>query len=84
MIVQNSTFGYLFKKFRLKSGLTTLAEFGDVLAQEGLVYENSLFSHWQNGNLSQKIELYYLVLSRFLLKGKYRLDQRSKYLPRVI
>ncbi len=50
MIVQNSTFGYLFKKFRLKSGFTTLAEFGDVLAQEGLVYENSLFSHWQNGD----------------------------------
>ena len=49
MIVQNSTFSYLFKKFRLKSGLTTLAEFGDALAQEGLVYETSLFSHWQNG-----------------------------------
>jgi len=42
------SFGELFKKFRLKSGLTSLSEFGETLADEGLVYEDSLFSRWQN------------------------------------
>ncbi len=41
------TFGELFKKYRLKSEFLTLALFGNALAQEGFVYEDSIYSHWQ-------------------------------------
>lgn len=44
------TFSELFKKSRLKSGFATLAEFGKKLADEGLIFEDSLFSRWQNGS----------------------------------
>ncbi len=43
-------FSNLFKKFRLRSGFATLSEFADALAQEGFVYEDSIFSHWQKGD----------------------------------
>ncbi len=41
------TFGELFKKYRLKSQFLTLSLFGNALAQEGFVYEDSIYSHWQ-------------------------------------
>ena len=44
-----SSFAALFKKYRLRSEIETLSEFGDLLAQEGIVYETSLFTRWQNG-----------------------------------
>ena len=43
------TFAQLFKKYRLRSEIETLSEFGDLLAEEGIVYETSLFTRWQNG-----------------------------------
>lgn len=42
-------FGELFRKYRLRSEIATLAEFGDLLAEEGIVYETSLFTRWQKG-----------------------------------
>src|SRR3990167_11484878 len=44
-----SDFAVLFKRYRLKSEIETLAEFGDLLAEEGYIYENSLFTRWQSG-----------------------------------
>jgi hypothetical protein len=44
------SFADLFKKFRLRSELSSLVKFGDCLADEGYVLDNSTFSHWQNGN----------------------------------
>lgn len=49
MTKSNQRFASLFKKYRLRSEIETLAEFGDLLAQEGIVYENSLFTRWQKG-----------------------------------
>ncbi len=46
----SSTFGKLFKKFRLKSEFSSLSEFSKVLAEEGLIYEDSALSRWQSGN----------------------------------
>ena len=43
------TFGELFKKYRLRAEFSTLSEFGSALAAKGLVYEDSIFSHWQCG-----------------------------------
>lgn len=48
--VDTSLFGKLFKKFRLKSEFSSLSEFSKVLADEGLVYEDSALSRWQSGN----------------------------------
>lgn len=46
---ESHTFANLFKKYRLRSEIETLSQFGDLLAQEGIVYETSLFSRWQKG-----------------------------------
>ncbi|MGD9128940.1 MAG: tetratricopeptide repeat protein [Candidatus Woesebacteria bacterium] len=43
------TFAKLFKKYRLKSGFATLSEFADTMADEGLIYSESIYSHWQRG-----------------------------------
>ncbi len=44
------SFATLFRTFRLKSGISTLTELADKLAeQEGIVYENSLYTKWQQG-----------------------------------
>ena len=46
----NSTFAALFKKYRLRSEFGTLSELADAMAEEGYVYEYSLYSHWQKGD----------------------------------
>lgn len=45
-----SKFPTLFKKYRLKAGFATLSSLGMVLADKGLIYEDSIFSHWQKGD----------------------------------
>ena len=45
----NLNFASLFKKYRLRSGFSTLKELADYLSQEGLIYDDSLLSRWQNG-----------------------------------
>lgn len=47
-------FAKLFRKYRLRSEFETLAEFGDKLADYNLIYENSIFSHWQKGTRTPK------------------------------
>jgi hypothetical protein len=49
-MVESNTFGYFFKKYRLRSEFESLSDFGKILADEGFIYEDSLFSHWQKGN----------------------------------
>ena len=44
------TFGQLFKTYRLRAEFASLSEFADAFAQKGFFYEQSIFSHWQNGN----------------------------------
>lgn len=43
-------FHELFKKYRLKAEFLTLSELGFALAEKGLIYEDSIFSHWQKGS----------------------------------
>lgn len=43
-------FSTLFKKYRLKAEFSTLSELGNALAEKGLIYEDSIFSHWQKGD----------------------------------
>lgn len=50
MIGATDRFKILFKKYRLKAEISTLSEFGKLLSEKGLVYEDSIFSHWQKGD----------------------------------
>lgn len=43
-------FRKLFRKFRLKAEFSSLHEFGQALADEGFIYEDSSLSRWQNGS----------------------------------
>lgn len=69
MAVYKKLFGELFKKFRLKSGFETLSSFGDLLAQEGFVYENSIFSRWQKGNRFPKDRKIIIRLLKIFIKN---------------
>jgi len=51
---KNTTFGGLFKKYRLRSGFVSLREFADALARKGFIYEESIFSHWQKNTRTPK------------------------------
>lgn len=66
----NPTFAQLFKKYRLRSEIETLSQFGDLLAQEGLVYENSLFTHWQKGDRVPKDRKVVLKVIRVFVVNK--------------
>jgi hypothetical protein len=66
----DTSFATLFKKYRLRSEIETLSQFGDLLAQEGLVYEPSLFTHWQKGDREPKERRLLLkVISIFVSRG---------------
>jgi hypothetical protein len=47
--MSSAKFHELFKKYRLKAEYETLAQLGNALAEKGLNYEDSIFSHWQKG-----------------------------------
>src|SRR3989344_7375906 len=49
MLGETSKFSALFKKYRLKAEFATLSALGIALAEKGLIYEDSIFSHWQKG-----------------------------------
>jgi hypothetical protein len=53
-MIQNKRFGELFNLYRLRSGLDTYAKFGAALAEEGFVYEDSIFSKWKRGERAPK------------------------------
>ncbi len=62
------TFAALFKKYRLRSEIDTLSEFGDLLTQEGLTYETSLFTRWQNGERVPRDRRVLLAIIRLFTK----------------
>jgi len=67
---QSTRFGELFKKYRLRSEIDTLAEFGDILAEQGFIYENSLFTRWQNGERVPRNRKVLLGIVDIFLKRK--------------
>src|SRR4051812_18802780 len=42
-------FRVFFNRYRLRAGCETLGQFGDMLADEGFIYDDSMFSHWKTG-----------------------------------
>lgn len=66
----NRSFARLFKKYRLRSEIETLSEFGDLLAEQGFVYENSIFTHWQKGTrVPHERKILLAIVHIFVCKG---------------
>lgn len=64
------SFGELFKKFRLKSGFSSLSKFGKTLADQGIIYEDSLFSRWQNNQrIPRNRNLLFIIIKIFIRNG---------------
>lgn len=82
MVEKSLSFSRLFKRYRLRSGFATLSEFGNTLADEGLIFENSLFSHWQNGTRVPKDRNTILTLIKLLIKngGINKLNEANNFL----
>ncbi len=68
--MRNAQFAALFKRYRLHSGIGTLVQFGDLLAEEGYVYETSIFSRWQQGDrVPSDRKILLAVLHVFIKQG---------------
>lgn len=63
-----SDFAVLFKKYRLKSEIETLSEFGNLLAEEGYIYEDSLFTRWQKGQRVPKDRKVLIIIIELFAK----------------
>lgn len=76
-----TSFALLFKKYRLRSEIETLSEFGDILAEEGMVYETSLFTKWQSGYRTPHDRRLLLTIIRvFNKRGGIRLIREANAL----
>jgi len=75
-------FASLFKKYRLQSGFSTLKELADYLSQEGLIYDDSLLSRWQNGTRVPKDRNVVLKLIEVFVKkgGIKKIKEADKLL----
>lgn len=75
------TFSSLFRKYRLRSEFETIKEFADALAQQGIVYEESLFSHWQKGRkFPRNRKLLLDIVSLFVGRGGIRTLEEANQL----
>ncbi len=71
--MDGASFPKLFLIYRLRSEIATLCQFGDLLAQEGIVYETSIFSRWQRGNrIPKDRHILMKILSVFFKRGGVR------------
>ncbi len=65
-----NSFSALFKKYRLKAEFSSLAEFGKALADEGYIYEDSIFSRWQRGDrIPHDRSLLIAIVKIFIKRG---------------
>ncbi len=73
-------FAQLFKKYRLRSEIETLSEFGDLLAEEGMIYETSLFTRWQKGDrIPRERKVVMAILTVFMKqKGIVSIEEANK------
>lgn len=66
--MSNPVFSFLFKRYRLRSEFTTLSAFAEALVEEGVIFEDSLFSHWQTGDRIPRNRKTILALIRLFHK----------------
>lgn len=66
-------FGTLLKRYRTLSGLKTLSSFADALADEGLVFSESILSRWQKGSrLPRDRKIFIVIIKIFIIKGSIK------------
>lgn len=64
------TFAQMFKYLKHRSKFKTVSELADALADEDLIYENSIFFHWQKGSRVPKNRKTLIkLIALFLKKG---------------
>lgn len=82
MTSDTDKFKILFKKYRLKAEIPTLSQFGHLLAEKGFNYEDSIFSHWQNGTrIPQYRNILIKLLEIFVERGAITtLTQANEFL----
>ena len=79
--MKNSVFSVLFKKFRLRSEFLSLSDLGHALAAEGLIYEDSALSRWQNGNrIPLDRNLLIILIKIFINRGGIKSLQEANRL----
>lgn len=77
----SNSFGSQFKQLRLQAGISTLKELGNILAEYGYSYEDSVFSHWQAGRkFPTKRKVLLTLLRIFSTKGGIQVDQANNFL----
>ena len=64
------SFAELFRKYRLKSEFETLCAFGKALADEGRIYEDTTFTHWQNGKRIPKDRALLLAIIKIFIQRR--------------
>ncbi len=65
----SNNFSQIFKNYRLRSGIENLSDFGRKLSEEGFIFEDSIFSKWQNGSRIPKGRNLLLAIIRIFLKN---------------
>jgi hypothetical protein len=65
--MKETTFGELLKKYRKRAGFKTLANFANALADEGLIYSDSILSRWQKNSRLPSDRKVYLIIFRILI-----------------
>lgn len=83
--IANRRFGNLFRKYRLRSEIESLAELGDIMRAEGLVYDNSMYTHWQKGTrIPQGREVLLGILKVFCKRrGITTIEEANEFLMSV-
>lgn len=77
----HKSFGLLFKQLRLHAGISTLKELGNLLAEHGYIYEDSILSHWQAGRkVPSKRHVLLTMLKLFNGNNKLSLDIANNFL----
>jgi len=79
------TFSELFKKYRLRSEFEKLSDLGNALAEKGLYYEDSIFSHWQKGTRVPTNRNLLLILLNIFIEKKAitSLDEVNEFFDSV-
>ena len=76
-------FAQLFKFYKSKSGFKTYSHFAKSLAEKGIVYDLSLFSHWQRGSrVSSNRELLLAMIKIFTEAGSMKYQDQANLLLR--
>lgn len=68
--MQEHTFGHLLKRYRKRAGFKTLKHLADALADEGLIYSESLFSRWQKDLRLPKDRDVFVILIKVFVEHK--------------